>query len=265
MAGVPSLDPSSTTISSRSSTVWRRTLATAVRRKRSPSFTARRTDTSGAAGVLTGERTIASRLVAEALPTFDLILATVDRAEELDAAPRLARGADLRELQVARRRPERRRPGGRGARGPALRRRAPAVGARTLTRPQRGARSRRRRRRRVPRRRLRLPARPARARRAPLRRRADARRAHRAGGRRGRPLAAIVEVRRRRADGRQPLEPRDLVHDLPSARGRRSGRRVRRSSSASARDGRGRRARRSTTSCAPCGAAHGSPTTPRLR
>jgi glycosyltransferase involved in cell wall biosynthesis len=33
--------------------------------------------------VLTGERTIASRLVTEALPTFDLILATVDRAEEL--------------------------------------------------------------------------------------------------------------------------------------------------------------------------------------
>jgi glycosyltransferase involved in cell wall biosynthesis len=33
--------------------------------------------------VLTGERTIASRLVAEALPTFDLILATVGRAEEL--------------------------------------------------------------------------------------------------------------------------------------------------------------------------------------
>ena len=33
--------------------------------------------------MLTGERTIASRLVAEALPTFDLILATVGRAEEL--------------------------------------------------------------------------------------------------------------------------------------------------------------------------------------
>jgi glycosyltransferase involved in cell wall biosynthesis len=33
--------------------------------------------------VLTSERTIASRLVAEPLPTFDLILATVDRAGEL--------------------------------------------------------------------------------------------------------------------------------------------------------------------------------------
>lgn len=33
--------------------------------------------------MLTSERTIASRLVAEALPTFDLILATVDRAEQL--------------------------------------------------------------------------------------------------------------------------------------------------------------------------------------
>jgi glycosyltransferase involved in cell wall biosynthesis len=33
--------------------------------------------------VLTSERTIASRLVAEPLPTFDLILATVDRTEEL--------------------------------------------------------------------------------------------------------------------------------------------------------------------------------------
>jgi glycosyltransferase involved in cell wall biosynthesis len=33
--------------------------------------------------VLTGERTIASRLVTEPLPTFDLILATVGRAEEL--------------------------------------------------------------------------------------------------------------------------------------------------------------------------------------
>jgi GT2 family glycosyltransferase len=84
IAAVPSLDASSTTISSRSSTDWRRTLAIAVRRKRSPSFTARRTDTSGAGGVLTGERTIASRLVTEALPTFDLILATVDRAEELN-------------------------------------------------------------------------------------------------------------------------------------------------------------------------------------
>ena len=90
-----------------------------------------------------------------------------------------------------------------------------ALRARSVACAQRGPRARRRRSGRVPRRRLRLPVGAPRARRERASRRREL------DGLTGRAVDAegrsSPSWKRRRcaADGRQPLEPRDLVHDLP--------------------------------------------------
>ena len=228
---------------------------------RSPSFIARRTETSGAGGVLTSERTIASRLVAEALPTFDLILATVDRVEELerlfDSLERQTHTA-FRLIVVDQNEDDRVAEALARSR---VRGRAPALRARALAGPQRGA-----------------PAREADVvafpdddcvyldgllehSRAPVVSDPDARRVGRAGGRPGRAAVRRVEDRRCRArrtttSGTERTRSRS---SCAASRSRRSASST--SSSGSGRGSRGRRARRSSSSCAQFAAARGSRTT----
>ena len=123
-----------------------------------------------------------------------------------------------------RRRPERRRPASlavarRDARSARAHPRRPG-----LSRARNAALSPRRGRpRRVPRRRLRLSRRAcSSASRGGFADDPDARRRHRPSrGRRG-ALVAVLEAGRRGPHGRQPLEPRDLLHDLPAPRARRA-------------------------------------------
>src|SRR4029078_6931197 len=80
---VASTDPSSTTTSSRSRSVWPSTLATASSTVRSASRAARTTDTRAGATARRGE----PAAVAEAASDlrFDLVVATVERTDDLDS------------------------------------------------------------------------------------------------------------------------------------------------------------------------------------
>ena len=257
-----SVDASSTTRSSRS----RDRLAENAR-ERGPDVRARRRERRGArrraARLARTSRSL--RPVSRELPSFDLVVATVGRADELGALPRLARGAGLPARARPRRRPERGRAASRRSlAGAARRARARLRSARGLSRARNAGLAH------VEADLVAFPdddcvyppgllERVARA----LRGRRRARRAHRAEPRTRRALVGVVEAGRGDPHGRQPLEPRDLVHDLPPARRRRARRRVRRAPRPRLARSRGRRARRSTTSSARSRRAHGSSTTRR--
>ena len=212
-----------------------------------------RTETSGARTVATGGVSVVR---VSRRPTFDLVLATVGRVDEVRrlfaSLERQSHGA-FRVLLVDQNDDDRLEP--------LLAERRPfdvvrlRSAARSLASAQRRARARPGRHRGVPRRRLRVRAGPARARGRAARRPGPAGRPHGPGGRPRRALGAVLAPRSRRAPCGRPLEPSGLVHDLPAPRARSRASAASTSGWASALRARGRRARRSSYSSAPSGSA----------
>ena len=190
----------------------------------------------------------------EAAPRLDLVVATLDRIEPLEALLGALGEQTHRGFPGADRGPERRRPRRASPSSPSGPRRAsPALPAGTVARAQRRARAPRGAARRLPGRRLPLPARPARAGHAEVRVGRGARRAQRPCCRRGRPCGRALADNRCANHPRHCLAHRELAHDVPPSGGRRASRRVRRVPRARRRDavvlGRGDRLPR------PCAAA----------
>ena len=247
ISGVASVDASSTTRSSRSGTVWPRTLATAVRDVRLA--VADGEEHGDERGGRHG-RAVAYGPCRGALPSFDLVVATVGRTEELGRLLDSLEAQGYPRAAGDRRRPERRR--ARRA-DPLARRGSPSCTcARRAVSRARGTSGSRTSRPTS----SRSPTTTARIRRdcssgsPSARRRRRARRLDRARGGRAGARLGVVEGRLAVARPRQPLEPRELRDDLPPPGARRARRGVRRAPRARLARSRGRRARRPTTSSA---------------
>ena len=195
--------------------------------------------------------------------TFDLVVATVGRVDELGRLLDVPRAADAPGLPDPARRPERRRPPRTAPRRPPGARLERLRSATGLSRARNAALGARRRGRS-----WRFPTttasiRPTSSSGSHAARAPRARRPHRPGGRRRRKLLELVDERRRapddartsgtaRSPSRSSCEERSSNASAHSTRG-----------SASARPSRGPRARRSTTSSAPSTRVRASSTTRR--